>query len=137
MRCSKGQAIGITTGNSIIQNGLKRNLQTSSFDHLRTNADAVTRNVASPKFLLSTFATSKDEESALLAAFSSALKDFWWFLLAMALLAGILSLMIVDLNLKSPEKVDDAIVNSTTASRSGSSLEGGSIERNSVQSDQA
>jgi hypothetical protein len=137
MRGSKGQAIGITAGNSIIQNGLKRSLQKSSFDRLRTNAGAVTRHMASPRSLLSIFATSEDEVSALLAAFSNALKDFWWFLLAMALLAGLLSLMIVDLNLEFTEKMDDAVVISTTSSRSDSSSEGGPIERKSARSDQA
>lgn len=128
----QGQAIGITAGNSIIQNGLKRNLQASSFDQLRTNADAVAQNLASPDTLLSTYATSDGELSALLTAFSSALDDLWWFLLAMALFAGLLSLMIVDVELGPKHNAKDSTL---TSAASDASEECGSLEQTVVQGD--
>jgi hypothetical protein len=119
MSNSQGQAIGITAGNSIIQNGLKRNLQASSYDQLRTNGDAIAQNLASPDVLLSTYATSDGELTALLTAFSGALDDLWWFLLAMALFAGLLSLMIVDVDMGAKNIVEDSTVTSTASDSSG------------------
>jgi hypothetical protein len=129
---SQGQAIGITAGNSIIQNGLKRNLQASSFDQLRTNADAIAHTLASPDVLLSTYSTSEGERSALLAAFSNALNDLWWFLLATALFAGLLSLMIIDVGMGPKNRAEDPAAASTALDDSG---ECGSLEQTVVQVD--
>lgn len=126
---SQGQAIGITAGNSIIQNGLKRNLQASSYDQLRVNSDAIAQNLASPDVLLSTYATSDGELSALLTAFSGALDNLWWFLLAMALFAGLLSLMIVDVDMGSKYTAEDSTM---TSAASDSSAECGSLEQKKV-----